>query len=219
MGQLGNLEGDVLKLDQAGLGYSVFGGANTGDTYYTALYANPGHDNHWVKLKVEGVESNRFALGAGVRIIVATTAGERSIHRTVSTGGSLGAAPLLLHIGLGDAESIKAIHIFWPTTGKTQCISGVPMERTYKIREGDTAAAPWEMRSFQFRNADDWGCGTASDTFSCSSQVIPIACRPARPPSHRGRAKRAPQNGVGWCHRRSKGFRVTARGGRASSRA
>ena len=133
--------------------YHVLGGAYTGDKYYTALYANPGHDNHWVKLQLEGVESNRSALGARIRVIVSTATGERSIHRTVSTGGSFGANPLRKHIGLGDAESIKAIEIFWPTTGRTQRIPGVPMERFYKIKEGDPAAVPCEVRSFQFLSA------------------------------------------------------------------
>src|SRR4029078_9965945 len=49
--------------------YSVLGGAYTGDKYYTALYANPGHENHWLKLKLEGVTSNRSAIGARIRVI------------------------------------------------------------------------------------------------------------------------------------------------------
>jgi hypothetical protein len=135
--------------------YSVLGGAYTGDKYYTALYANPGHDNHWVKLKLEGVESNRCALGARIRVIITTATGERSIYCTVSTGGSFGAGPLQKHIGLGDAESIQAIEIFWPTTGRTQRVPGVPMDRFYKIKEGGSAAVPRDVRSFRFRSTDD----------------------------------------------------------------
>ena len=134
--------------------YEVLGGAYTGDKYYTALYANPGHGNHWVKLKLEGVQSNRSAIGARIRVVVSTATGERSICRTISTGGSFGASPLRAHIGLGAAESIKTIEIFWPTTGKTQRLPGVPMERFYKIREGDLAAVPWEVPSFKFLRAD-----------------------------------------------------------------
>ena len=135
--------------------YSVFGGAYTGDKYYTALYANPGHENRWVKLKFEGVETNRSALGARVRVIVASATGERSIHRTVSTGGSFGANPLRMHVGLGDAESIEAIEIFWPKTGRTQRVPGVPMNRFYKIREGAPRAVPWEVQSFPYLSANE----------------------------------------------------------------
>ena len=130
--------------------YAVLGGAYTGDKYYTALYANPGHKNHWVKLKLEGVDSNRSALGARIRVIIDTPEGERSLYRTVSTGGSFGAGPLRNHVGLGDAKSIKAIEIFWPTTGRTQQIPSVPMEHFYKVREGDSIAVPWKVNTFKF---------------------------------------------------------------------
>jgi hypothetical protein len=131
--------------------YKVLGGAYTGDKYYTALYANPGHENRWVTLKLEGVKSNRSALGARIRVIVNTATGERSIYRTVSTGGSFGASPLRKHIGLGDANAIKAIEIHWPATGETQRFEDVPMDRRYWIKEDATSAAPWEIKSFPFR--------------------------------------------------------------------
>lgn len=130
--------------------YALLGGAYTGDKYYTALYANPGHKNHWVELKLEGVDSNRSALGARIRVIIDTPEGERSIYRMVSTGGSFGAGPLRNHVGLGDAKSIKAIEIFWPATGRTQHIPSVPMEHFYKVREGDSIAVPWKVNTFKF---------------------------------------------------------------------
>ena len=131
--------------------YEVMGGAFAGDKYYSVLYANPGHDSHWVTLKLEGVQSNRSAIGARVRVIVGTPAGERSIYRTVSTGGSFGVSPQRQEIGLGAAESIEAIEIMWPVTGKTQRLRGVPMDRFYKIKEGGSAAVPWRLASFKFR--------------------------------------------------------------------
>jgi hypothetical protein len=131
--------------------YEVMGGAFTGDQYYSVLYANPGHKGHWVTLKLEGVQSNRAALGARVRVIVAIGNGERSIYRTVTTGGSFGCSPLRQQIGLGNAESIVAIEIFWPVTGKTQRLPGVPMDRFYKVHEDAGAAIPWQLPPFQFR--------------------------------------------------------------------
>lgn len=131
--------------------FQVQGGAYSGDKYYSALYANPGHDNHWVTLKLEGVQTNRLAMGARIRVIVSTGTGERSIYRTVSTGGSFGCSPLRQEIGLGKAEAIREIQIFWPVTGRTQRIAGVPMDRFYTIREGDSAAVPLSLKSFAFR--------------------------------------------------------------------
>jgi hypothetical protein len=135
--------------------YEVMGGAFTGDKYYSVLYANPGHEGHWVTLKLEGVQSNRAALGARVRVIVNTGKGQRSIYRTVSTGGSFGCSPLRQQIGLGTAESIAAIEIFWPVTGGTQRLPGVPMDRFYKVREGERAATPWQLPKFRLPGVEE----------------------------------------------------------------
>lgn len=43
------------------------GGAVTGDLGYCAVFLNPGHGNHWITLKLQGVRSNRAAIGARVR--------------------------------------------------------------------------------------------------------------------------------------------------------
>src|SRR4030095_8343297 len=67
--------------------YEVMGGAYSGDNYRNVLYANPGNSNHWIKLKLEGVRSNRAAIGARLRVEVETAQGVRSIHKTVNTGG------------------------------------------------------------------------------------------------------------------------------------
>jgi hypothetical protein len=128
------------------------GGAYSADKYYSVLYANPGHDNHWVTLKLEGVRSNRGAVGAGIRVSVTTPTGRRRIYRTVGSGGSFGSNPLRQEIGLGDALAIESIDIVWPATGQHQRLPGVPMDRFYRVREGDSTAVPWRLPSFQYRD-------------------------------------------------------------------
>ena len=124
------------------------GGAYLGDHYHSALFLNPGHGNHWITLKLEGVSSNRAALGARLRVIVDTGQGERSIYKTVGTGGSFGASPLRQEIGLGQAKSIRVVEIFWPVTGKTQTIQGLEMDHFYKITEGKAEPDLWNLKSF-----------------------------------------------------------------------
>ena len=132
--------------------YEEMGGALSGDKYYSVLYSNPGHDNHWITLKLEGVRSNRGAVGARIHVAVQTKTGPRNIYRTVGSGGSFGANPLRQEIGLGDASSIQSIDVYWPTSGQTQMLRGVEMDRFYKIREGDSDVEPWAVPSFQFRD-------------------------------------------------------------------
>jgi hypothetical protein len=44
----------------------------------------------------------------------------RSLHRQVSSGGSFGASSLTQHLGLGRAQKIDRLEVFWPTTGRSQ---------------------------------------------------------------------------------------------------
>ena len=117
--------------------FEELGGAFPGDAYYSALLENPGHGNHWVGLKLEGVQSNRSAIGARVRVDVTTSAGKRSIFRVVNGGTSFGDSPLELHVGLEHATAITGIQIRWPA-GEVQELAGIAPDRAYRIREGAT---------------------------------------------------------------------------------
>jgi hypothetical protein len=128
--------------------YSHLGGALTGDHYPSQLFANPGHGNHWLKLKLEGVQSNRPALGVRIKVIVKTASGEREIHRVVGSGANFGGSPLRQEIGLGQASAIARVEIFWPVTGKTQVIRGLERDRCYAIREGEATAREVVLKSF-----------------------------------------------------------------------
>jgi len=120
---------------------AVIGGAMEGDVYQSAFYENPGHGNHWITLRLEGVQSNRSAIGARIRIRVQTDQGERSIYMTVNAGGSFGDSSLQQEIGVGQARSLEAVEITWPVTGRTQVFRGLAMDRIWKVREGDPEPA------------------------------------------------------------------------------
>jgi hypothetical protein len=129
--------------------YQNMGGAVSGDVYHNVLYLNPGNSNHWITLKLEGVQSNRAAIGARIRVVVESASGERSYYKTVGTGGSFGASPLRQEMGLGQAHSIARVEIFWPRTGKTQVVSALEMDRFYKIKEDQAQPIPWNLKAFQ----------------------------------------------------------------------
>ena len=67
--------------------YAVIGGAFTGDIFQNVLFENPGHGNRWITLKLEGVRSNRAAIGARIKVSVNTESGNRDIYTTVTTAG------------------------------------------------------------------------------------------------------------------------------------
>jgi hypothetical protein len=131
--------------------YAVIGGAFEGDNYRSALFANPGQTNHWLALKLEGVRANRSAIGARIKVRVATAQGEREIHKTVGTGGSFGCSPLRAEIGLGQARAVRGLEIRWPGSGLLQTLPGLPMDRFYQLREGDSNAVPWQLSTYPFK--------------------------------------------------------------------
>jgi hypothetical protein len=62
----------------------------------------------------------------------------RTIHRTVSTGGSFGASSLQQEIGLGAATRIDTLTITWPNAeGTTQTVTDIAADQTLKIVEGE----------------------------------------------------------------------------------
>jgi len=128
--------------------FSVVGGAFEADHAHRQLFANPGHGNHWLKLTLQGVRSNRAAIGAHLTVVVRTPAGERRIARTVNSGGSFGSSSFRQEIGLGDALGIDRVEISWPASGLTQTLRGLALDRAYRVREGDAAASPQTLKRF-----------------------------------------------------------------------
>lgn len=96
------------------------------------LYKNEGGNRaSWVSFKLEGVQSNRSALGAVVRI--ESNSGKQ--WQTVHSGSSYcSQSDLALHFGLAGDDAIKTIDVEWPS-GKRQRFSGAPARRHYAIRE------------------------------------------------------------------------------------
>lgn len=130
--------------------YSVVGGAFESDHYHNQLFANPGHGNKWLKLKLEGVQSNRAAVGVRIKVFLEGPEGERLIARTVGSGGSFGASSYQQEIGLGQAQSIKRIEVFWPATHQTQTFTGLEVNHGYRIRENQSSAEILPLKAFEF---------------------------------------------------------------------
>jgi hypothetical protein len=134
--------------------FEVIGGAFPGDTYMSSLLLNPGHANHWLGLKLEGVKSNRSAIGARVRVDFDEPSGSRSVYRVVNSGTSFGDAPFELHFGLGQARAIRGVSIQWPS-GLKQHLADLSLDTIYKLREGEKAAVRLRVKRFSFPEASE----------------------------------------------------------------
>jgi hypothetical protein len=115
--------------------FEQMGGALSGDRFHNSLYQNAGFGNRWITVELTGVQSNRSAIGARIRVQVLEAGESRSIYKHVNSGGSFGASPLEQTIGLGKAERIELLEVYWPTSDVTQTFRDLPMERSIHIRE------------------------------------------------------------------------------------
>ena len=115
--------------------YVQMGGQLPGDKFNDALFENPGFNNRWLSVKLIGLESNKSGIGARIHVTVKENGLSRSIFREVNSGGSFGCNPLRQNIGLGKAEQIESLEIYWPTSDSTQTFNDVGLDQLIEIRE------------------------------------------------------------------------------------
>jgi enediyne biosynthesis protein E4 len=97
------------------------------------LRADRTEENHWVMLRLEGVESNRDALGARVSVTCGSLRQIREIKRSV---GIYSAGDPRAHFGLGSCSTIELLTVRWPS-GRSQEFERVEADRHYLLREGE----------------------------------------------------------------------------------
>jgi hypothetical protein len=96
-------------------------------------------NNHWLGVELVG-RKKRDIVGAKVVVEV----GDRRLTRFAKGGGSyLSASDQRLLFGLGKADRIRRITVYWPW-GKEQTWPGLPCDRYWSLLEG--VAAPTAYR-------------------------------------------------------------------------
>ncbi len=132
--------------------YIEVGGAYKGDMYQNALYVNPGQTtNNWIDINLEGVQSNRAAIGAKIKVQFKENGVSRMVYKEVNSGGSFGANPLRQHIGIGSATNVEYIEIVWPGINKNQRFHNVNANQFIRIKEGEESLQSYTLKSFDFR--------------------------------------------------------------------
>ena len=130
--------------------FEQMGGAYLGDGYGDSLYENPGFGNRWLSVKAVGTHSNRAAIGARIRVQVVEGGERRTVYKYVNSGGTFGANPLRQTIGLGRAERIEELEVYWPTTDRTQKFTQVPLDAFIQVVEGRDRFDQLEVQACTF---------------------------------------------------------------------
>ncbi len=113
---------------------------NNGEKSYDAkedrtgilLKNSSNNNNHWLKVRLQGVKSNRDGYGTKIRVI----AGEKTqISELVSGIGYFSSNAKELYFGFGNVQKIELLEIKWPS-GIIQRFEDVMTDQTLLIVEG-----------------------------------------------------------------------------------
>jgi enediyne biosynthesis protein E4 len=96
------------------------------------LLRNDAVGNHWITLSLEGVKSNRSAIGAKVTI---EAGGRRQVAEVRSGGSYASHNDRRIRFGLGDATTVDRASIRWPL-GAVEEAKALAADRIYTVREG-----------------------------------------------------------------------------------
>jgi hypothetical protein len=96
------------------------------------LYINTPNANHWLKLELQGIQSNGSGIGARLRFKCATGTRWRTMlgETDVGYGG-----PMAIHVGLGADTVCDSLQIFWPS-GQIDTHVDVAADTKYFAIEG-----------------------------------------------------------------------------------
>ena len=88
-------------------------------------------DDHWLKVKLLGVTSNRSAIGSSVKV----SYGDRQqVQAVVAQDSFYSVSDRRLHFGLGEVDRVD-LEVRWPE-GSTETFKGLAVDRLVTIREG-----------------------------------------------------------------------------------
>ncbi len=116
--------------------FCELGGAVLGDRSFNALFQNPGHGRHWLKIRLVGKQTNRSAIGATLRADAKESDDTtRSIFRTVGNNSRFGGNSLAESIGLLDSKNLTSLTIYWPVNKTTQIFRDIAADQSIEINE------------------------------------------------------------------------------------
>jgi len=105
----------------------------SGRTNWGGLFRNTGNDNHYLRVELVGVESNRSGIGARLT----ATAGDLVQVRELLGGNGFTMNEPVVHFGVGDRSQVDRLEIRWPS-GRVDVLNDIPANQQIRVFEGQT---------------------------------------------------------------------------------
>jgi hypothetical protein len=123
--------------------FAQLGGHYPGDHAYNAFYRNlKASQNHWLEIELEGVKSNRNAIGAQLTVKAGTLTAYREVKGSEGFGAT---SPYRQHFGLGPHAKIDSLEIRWPS-GIVHKFESVDANRILSLKEDEPEWKPYRAR-------------------------------------------------------------------------
>ncbi|MBI3950733.1 MAG: CRTAC1 family protein [Acidobacteria bacterium] len=138
--EVGQVSGEIFSREDVGRGAAFADYDNDGDVDVLVvnhsgrpllLRNDGGNRNHWLRVKVRGVKSNRLGIGAKIEI---TANGQKQIDEIGAQPSYLSQNELVAHFGLGKVEQVEKITVVFPR-GRTVERSNIRANQTVIISE------------------------------------------------------------------------------------
>jgi len=94
---------------------------------------NTSNQNNWLKVKLEGVISNRDGIGNTIEINVD---GQSQYRYTLAGEGYLSQNSFYEFFGIGEADEVDYVKVTWTATGETETINNISSNQSIIIKEG-----------------------------------------------------------------------------------
>ncbi len=107
--------------------------ANIGTKDHAQILNNEMESGYWIGFQLEGVQSNRSAIGTRMEIV--DNRGDLQVDQITAGNGYAGQNTKRLHFGFNNVAAIKHIKVIW-TNGLIQEWSGLPLGKYYYLKEG-----------------------------------------------------------------------------------
>jgi enediyne biosynthesis protein E4 len=98
--------------------------------------------NHWLLVRLEATNGNRFGIGARIEV---HQCGRKLVRRAHTDSSYLSANDVRVHFGLGEDARIDGLIVYWPD-GRTEAWEKLQADRIITLRQGTGVSSRFKNR-------------------------------------------------------------------------